>query len=88
MGLDLTWRDEDRIKYGNCGRDLETIVHFRFPESSGMSNGGMSNSPERDSNYVVNDPELFYLKDLELPKGENGYAIEYTEMNLVFEIWC
>jgi hypothetical protein len=78
MGLDLTWRYEDRLKFGKCSKDLDKIVKVRLPESSGATKGGMSLSPERDSNYVINHPDV--LSDLELLEGETGYALEYTEM--------
>ena len=81
MGLDLTWSVKDRIKHGNCGEDLETIVHFRLPESSGATNGGITASPERDSHYAINHPEV--LHNLELPENETGYAVEYTEMDRI-----
>jgi len=82
MGLELTWREEDRINFGNCGRDLEKIVKFTLSEISSVKNGGITDSPERDSWYVLNDKRIWPVKDLDLPKGELGYAIEYTEMEV------
>lgn len=83
MGLDLTWRDKDRMRFGNCGEDLEAIVQFRLPESSGITNGSFTTSPERDSHYAINHPEV--LHDLKLPEGETGYAVEYTQMTRILD---
>lgn len=83
MGLDLTWRHEDRVRFGNCGEDLEAIVHFRLPESSGAANGSFTASPERDSHYTINHPDV--LHGLELPEGETGYALEYTQMTRILD---
>ncbi|HLC78699.1 MAG TPA: hypothetical protein VJH92_06250 [Candidatus Nanoarchaeia archaeon] len=82
MGLDLTWKQEDKINHGNCGEDLETIVHFRLPESSGFSNGGITSSSERDSHYAIFHPDVINLGDLKVPDGESSYAVEYTQMDM------
>ncbi len=71
MGLDLSWKEQDKLKFGNCREDLSTIVYFRVPYSSGAKNGSISNSPERDSRYILNNPRLHLLEQLELPEGEN-----------------
>ena len=82
MGLDLSWKEEDKKRFGNCGKDLDTLVLIHLPESSGNMNGGITSSPERSSTYVLNDPNIRHVQELNLPENEKSYAIEYTEMDL------
>ncbi len=78
MGLDLTWKDEDRKKHGRCRKYLEEIVEFCLPLSQQEKRRTGVVLPEMRRYFVRNDRTLGAVKDLQLPKGgRKKYAIEY-----------
>ncbi len=82
MGLDLTWSDKTREKRGACGPFLKEIVAVSLPEASNAEGEGFAASPERESNYIVNDANVWPVRELKFPPGPEGAAIEYTTMEL------
>lgn len=75
MGISLTWKREDRIKFGDCGKYLDDIVYFIIPASS------RSDYSEFDVHCVLNNTEVIkeWANGLELPTYKTGYAILFRE---------
>lgn len=84
MGLDLTWKEEDRKRFGKCGKDLDTIVGFVLPRSTD------ARYRECGAHYIINDKKGSFsswrdqLKEIEgIPEGGEGYAIEYVRFEKI-----
>lgn len=76
MGVSLTWRTEDKIRFGKCGKYLEDIVYFSLPESFEGCH------PELNSHFIINDPKIVreLVGDLEVSQYLSRHAILFTRV--------
>ena len=82
MGLDLTWREKDQIRFGECGEFRNEVVGFGSSRPTQAEGKGIASSPERDSNYRIYTEEIVEQLKIDVPAGKAGYAFEYVEMEV------